>query len=35
MLEMFTPGPNRYTKRLDRAIEVLVIQRIFIVPNAS
>jgi hypothetical protein len=28
-------GSDRYAERLDRAIEVLVVQRVFIVPNAS
>ena len=28
-------GPNRHAERLDGAIEVLVVQRIFIVPDAS
>ena len=35
MLEMLAPGPNRHAERLDAAIEVLVIQGVFIVPDPS
>ena len=35
MLLIFTPRSQRHAERLDRAIEVLVIERVFIVPDAS
>ena len=35
MLEMFTPGPTGTLNDWMRAIEVLVVQRVFIVPDAS